>query len=532
MQMARGGARREIRRNTVLNHQIARTLRGIGFSGALLLLAGCATPRDALTPAAVPSHNGPIASLREAAGPVTPISYTSPPTQITDLPVELQAAWDKAGLSGNSLSLVVAELGQPPLSAINPSAARNPASVMKLVTTYAALEGLGPGYTWRTELLTAATALPRPDGTLPGPLYIRAGGDPQLALADVWRMLRELRLRGIRSLPGIVIDRSVFGDVAIDPGAFDNAPDRVYNASPDALVVGYGAVRLAAYADPASRAWRIQLDPPLTGVRVDNQLRATTAACPGSPAVRTQQTEDAHGLTLRLTGTVALSCGDFSLYRLVLGQPEHAARTLQTLWRDLGGELTGLIVEGTVPPGAVVLAAEDSKPLSEQIRTVNKLSNNVMARMLLLTLGREYGTGPATPHSGGLAVQQVLHEQGLAFPEMVIENGSGLSRHGRISAASLAAMLHAAWNSPRMPEFLSSMAISGEDGTVRRRLRNSSSRGRAHLKTGTLRDVTALAGYVQGASGKRYILVSMINDAAAYKAHSFNNQLVEWLSNR
>lgn len=498
----------------------------------MIVLAGCAAPREAQTPSAGPSASGPISSLQESTGPAAPVSYAVTPTQITDLPADLQAAWSKAGLPARSLSLVVAEVGRPPLAAINPAEPRNPASVMKLITTYAALEGLGPGHTWRTELLTTAAAQPRPDGTLPGPLYIRASGDPQLELAELWRLLRELRLRGIRSLPGIVIDRSVFGDVAIDPGAFDDAPDRVYNASPDAFIVGYGALRLAAYADPAARNWRVQLDPPLAGVRIDNQLRASTAACPGSPAVRTQQTEGANGLTLRVTGTVALSCGDFSMYRLVMGQPEYAARALQTLWRDLGGELTGPIVGGKAPLDAVVLAAEESEPLSDQIRTVNKLSNNLMARMLLLALGREYGNGPATTQSGALAVRQVLRDLGLEFPEMVLDNGSGLSRQGRISAASLAAMLDTAWASPRMPEFLSSMAISGEDGTVRRRLRNSSSRGKAHLKTGTLRDVTALAGYVQGASGKRYILVSMINDAAAYKAHTFNNQLVEWLSNR
>src|SRR5690606_19868930 len=148
--------------------------------------------------------------------------------RLNELPADIQQAWQKTGLPESALALVVAEINQAPLVAINPSAPRNPASVMKLITTYAALEGLGPSYTWSTELLAGPAASTSADGVLSTPLYIRAGGDPVLKLADAWSMLRDLRLRGIRVLPGIVVDRSVFGQVAIDPGAFDNSPDRVY----------------------------------------------------------------------------------------------------------------------------------------------------------------------------------------------------------------------------------------------------------------------------------------------------------------
>src|SRR5690606_27073859 len=210
---------------------------------------------------------------------------------------------------------------------------------------------------------------------------------------------------------------------------------------------------------------------------------------------------------LQVSGTVALSCGDFSVYRLAFAPREHAARMMQHMWSELGGQLTGTVIDGRVPPDAITLTAHESLPLADQIRTVNKQSNNVMARMMLLTLGQQPGL-PATPQSGAAAVARVLAARGLSFPELVIENGSGLSRDARISAASMASMLNAAWASERMPEFISSLAIAGEDGTVRRRWKTESTRGKAHLKTGTLRDVSALAGYVQGASGKRYVLVS------------------------
>ena len=497
------------------------------------MLAGCSTPREANTPAPGPLSSisaSSQAGLHGASRAYTPASYASAASSIQGLPPALQDIWRNSQLPDDALSLVVAEVGQAPIVAINPIRPRNPASVMKLVTTYAALEGLGPGHTWRTELLTAANALPRPDGSLPGPLYVRATGDPELRVEDVWRMLRDLRLRGIRSLPGVVVDRSVFGSVSIDPGAFDNTPDRLYNASPDALVVGFGAVRLLHIPDFATGTWQVHMDPPLPGVRIENQVKASKARCPGPPAVRSQQTSAVGDLTLRLSGTVALSCGEFTLYRLVLPQPEHAARIFEQMWTELGGKLTGPIVSGMVPPGAIALASHQSPPLSDMIRTINKQSNNLMARMMLLSLGEQYGVAPATATSGANAIARVLADEGLVFPELVIENGSGLSREESISAGSLASMLNAAWASPRMPEFLSSMAIAGEDGTVKRRWKNGEARGRAHLKTGTLRNVSALAGYVQGASGRRFLLASLVNDPKAHNVRAFNDKLVAWLS--
>jgi len=217
---------------------------------------------------------------------------------------------------------------------------------------------------------------------------------------------------------------------------------------------------------------------------------------------------------------------------LALAQPEHTARVLQALWESLGGQLTGPVMDGLVPPDAVVLTSHQSPPLSDVVRTVNKSSNNLVARMMLLALAREYTGQPATAQAGQAAVQQVLAHQGLRFPELTIENGSGLSRVGRVSAASLAAMLNTAWSSPRMPEFVSSLAIAGEDGTMRWRLRNNNARGAAHLKTGTLRDSSAIAGYVNSASGKRYLVVAMVNHPKAYATRGFADSVVAWVSQR
>jgi D-alanyl-D-alanine carboxypeptidase/D-alanyl-D-alanine-endopeptidase (penicillin-binding protein 4) len=454
------------------------------------------------------------------------------PTSVNVLPHELAQAWRASKLPGGSISLVVQELGGQRLLSINAKEPRNPASVMKLVTTWSALSSLGPNYVWRTELLSEPGARLGANGVLAGPLYLRASGDPFFLLQDLWTLLRDLRLHGVRQIGDLVVDRSIFGSIATDPGAFDGAPDRPYNASPDALMVGFGAMRLIFMPDPVARRWRPVIDPPLPGVSVSGQVEWSDAVCPGPPEVATEPVITQQGITLRLAGKVAGSCGEFSLYRLALSQPDYATAVFRMLWRDLGGTFTGQVRSGLVPPDAVPLVAHESPPLGDVIRTINKRSNNVMARLLLLTLGAEGGRRPATEESSAAVVRRVLASQGLSMPELVIDNGSGLSRSGRVSADSLASLLTVAWNSPYMPEFMSSLAIAGVDGTVRRRLRDKDTRGMAHLKTGTLANVRAMAGYVLSASGKRYVVVSIVNDKRAQAVRDFDDALIKWLADR
>ncbi|MVW79545.1 D-alanyl-D-alanine carboxypeptidase/D-alanyl-D-alanine-endopeptidase [Bordetella sp. 02P26C-1] len=448
------------------------------------------------------------------------------------MPAELASTWKASGLPDSALSVVVQELGGPRLMAINADEPRNPASVMKLVTTWAALSELGPNYIWRTDFLIEPGDRYNTDGVLKGPLYLRAGGDPYLMMKDLWVLLRELRLRGVKMINDLVVDRSIFGDVSIDPGAFDGAGDRAYNASPDAFMVGFGALRLLFAPDPVAQKWIPVIDPPLPGLRLEGQVNWSTARCPGPPAVTTEPVLTQQGVTIRLGGTVAGSCGEFSLYRLALSQPELAEALFRLLWRELGGSFTGKVRAGKVPADAVVLASHESPPLTEAIRQINKQSNNVMARTVLLTLGAERGARPATPQTSEIVAKSVLASQGLSMPELILDNGSGLSRNGQVSAQSLASMLTAAWQSPLMPEFMSSLAIAGIDGTMRRRLRDDGTLGMAHLKTGSLRDVRAVAGYVQGASGKRYVVVSMVNDPKAAAVRAFNDALIGWLTSK
>lgn len=448
------------------------------------------------------------------------------------LPAELQSAWQKTGLPDSALSLVVKEVDGPDLISINANTPRNPASVMKLVTTWAGLLGLGPEYRWRTELYAQKFTVDQ-QGTLKGPLYIKAAGDPVFSIADLWSLLRDLRLRGVKNLTEVVVDRSIFGSVGIDTYAFDGAGDRPYNASPDAMVVGLGAARIVMQPDAQNKQWLAFIDPPLPGVRLDNQLEWSNQRCPGSPAVQTEvQRSTDRGIVIRLKGQAAGSCGEFSLYRLALDQPQFFESVFRMLWRELGGTLARGFSSGTVPKNADLIVWHDSVPLADVIRLINKQSNNLMANHLLLSLGTLAAQSGAQNHHGASVATRLLNESGVDTRGWEIDNGSGLSRIAAVTAQGLSQMLQQAWTSPLMPEFMSSLAISGVDGTVRRRLHENEVRGRAHLKTGTLRDSRALAGYVLAANGKRYILVSIANHAQAAAIRPFNDALVKWIAER
>lgn len=471
-----------------------------------------------------------VATALKRAMVVAGLGLVSVQLWAQQLPTELQQAWKNTRLADQSLSLVIKEVGGPTLVQYNSTVSRNPASVMKMVTTWAGLSALGPEYVWRTTVYTQPNATVDEAGTLQGPLYIKAAGDPMFSIPDLWNLLRDVRMRGIKNLSQVVVDRSIFGNVAIDTYAFDGAGDRPYNASPDALMVGFGASRLVFQPEPKTKKWLAFMDPPIPGVRVDNQVEWSNQRCPGSPVVSTRIQSGPSGITIQATGTAAGSCGEFSVYRLAMNQQDFFNGVFKMLWKELGGTLAHDITTGTVPSKAQALVWHDSKSLADQIRVINKQSNNVMATLLLLTMGNQFSGDGATIASGENAVIQTLRQQGVNTGGWRIANGSGLAREARVTANGMAQMLDVVWQSNYMPEFISSLAISGVDGTVRRRMRDEEVQGRAHLKTGTLRDSRALAGYVLGNSGKRYIMVSLVNGEGTAAVRPFHDELVKWLA--
>ena len=442
-----------------------------------------------------------------------------------ELPASVSRALEQAGIPARSVGIVVQAVdGETPLLAHNPRQSLNPASVMKLLTTYAGLELLGPAHTWRTEALTEATAS---EGRLDGNLYLRGSGDPRLGLEQFWLLLRQIRLRGVSEIRGdVVLDRSAFAVADHDPGAFDGQPLRPYNAGPDALLVNLASIRLTLLADPAHTAVRVIAETPSDGLRVNNRLSLGREACGDW---REQIRPTVNGQTIELGGSFPAACGEKALHLMPWTADTQVEGLFRALWHELGGSFSGRVRGGRTPATASVVATQESPPLAEVIREINKYSNNVMARQLFLSLD---GERPATADGARRQVGSWLQAKGLKMPELVLDNGSGLSRSERISAEGLAQLLRAAWQSPVMPEFIASLPLAGVDGTLRKRLNGSAAGGRAHLKTGYLEGVRAVAGYLLDQGGRRWIVVCLINDPKARLGKPAIDALLLWLAER
>jgi len=398
----------------------------------------------------------------------------------------------------------------------------NPASLMKLVTTFAGLDLLGPAYTWSTPVWLQGQVS---NGVLEGNLVIKGNGDPKLVLERIWLMLRRVQQAGVREIRGdIVVDRSAFVPGETNPADFDGEPLRPYNAGADALLLNYRSLLLTFTPDPAHGVAVVSVDPPLAGVRADATVPLVAGPCDDWRG--TLQGDFADPARLALRGTFQAACGE-KIWPLAYADPKtYNERALVGLWREAGGKLDGVVRDGVAPatPPSFELR---SPALADVVRDINKLSNNVMAQQLFLTLGATQ-RGAGTPEAARALMLQWLHDRiGRAATGTVIVNGSGLSRDSRLSALALGRVLQVAWGGPVMPELMSSFPIAGIDGT----LRNSrGTPGRAHLKTGSLRDVVGVAGYVLGDSGKRYILVAIVNHPNANAARPALEAITEWVA--
>jgi len=452
---------------------------------------------------------------------------------LTQLPPVVATALSAAGIPKSNIGVYVQDTdAQQPLLAVGAERALNPASAMKLVTTYAGLSLLGPAYTWKTEVYADA---PLHDGVLDGNLFIKGYGDPRLTMEDFWLLLGELRQRGLHEIHGdLVLDRSYFESATDDPARFDNKPSRPYNTLPDALLVNFKAIGLDFIPDPEHRDLTILASPSLPQVKITNHIALDDAPC-GEWADRLNLTAVDNGTDAALffSGNYSATCAEQKREYSVLDHPHYLHALFTLLWRELGGIFNGNVHDGNVPPTAHLLASHESPPLAEIVRDINKFSNNVMARQLFLTLGAAAGEGPpGTTDEARRVIQQWLMRKELDFPELVLENGAGLSRIDRVSAKNLGRLLLDAFHSPVMPELMASLPVIAVDGTTRKRLIGTDVAGQAHIKTGLLENARSVAGYLLDRQGRRIVVVFLINDSNAGNAQAAQDALLEWLYER
>ena len=450
----------------------------------------------------------------------------TPRATAQSLPPLIVTKFERAGIPREAVATLVQEVDNPrPLIKLNIHTPYNPASTMKLVTTSAALDLLGPTHTWKTQ----AYALGEIQGeTLRGDLLIKGNGDPKLVFEHLWLFLRKIRATGIRKIKGrLLLDRSHFKPVPFDPAAFDNEPMRAYNAGPDALLLNFKTLQFSFYPDEANQRVGVHIEPPVAGYTVDTPFLSDKRCKNWKKQMRAM----VNNKRIRFDGAYPAACGNkhWSMYQYMMSDNAYFGAVFKQLWRDLGGQFNGKVASGIAPEDATPLVEWTSPPLSQTIRDINKFSNNVMTRQLLLTIAAEIYAPPATVENGTTAIRHWLIRNGIMADELVIENGAGLSRIARISADTMGRILLMNWRSTLMPEFISSLPLAGMDGTMHRRASNMGVTGHSHIKTGSLKGVRALAGYVLASSGKRYVVVNFINHPNARRGSHAQDVLLQWV---
>ena len=444
------------------------------------------------------------------------------------LPREISRAFASAGVPLADVAIVVQETGrQKPLLDHQAQRSMNPASVMKLVTTFAALELLGRDHRWRTEAYLGG---PLVDGRLDGPLILKGGGDPKITIEQWDAFIAALRAGGLAEVAGdLVLDRSLFRLPPHDASQFDQQPQRPYNVGPDALLVNFKSVRVRFVPQGDGTGVDVVTEPALPQVAIGATPMPVDGPCGDWRAsLGAIVSSQAQAAAMAFPGRFPRECGERDWNFALLDHPNYVLGAFRASFGAAGGVFGGAVRDGRVPAGATPYAALESLPLYEVVRDINKLSNNVMARQVFLSLALVHSPPPATLDKAKAAVRAWLAKRKLALPELVIENGSGLSREERLSAGGLVRLLEAADASTVREEFASSLAVAALDGTVVRRFQNGSVAGQALLKTGSLEGVRALAGYVIDASGRRWSLAVIVNHPNAAQAQAALDAVVNW----
>lgn len=395
----------------------------------------------------------------------------------------------------------------------------NPASAMKLVTAFAALRALGPAFQWQTEFRSAAAA---GGGRLAGDIYWVGSGDPVMDQEDLLNVQQQLRNRGIRHIGGgLVLDRSVWPDTGSAAG-FEEDTGEAFATAPDPQMLAYKVVWLKPEFNLEGQP-AITLNPPLPDIPQDNRVRFTAgAACPSLSRYLSARYENG---VLQMSGNVPDACMGKEIFVNMLETPDFAAKSFVNQWRAAGGGIASGFRSGTAPDGAATLALHRSPTLAQVLKDMNKMSNNIIARTVFLTLGK-YGAAAHGGQNPEAAVRSQLAQAGLDGEALVLENGSGFSRRERLSARFLGEMLVKAYRSGFRQAFIDSLPVSATDGTLKDRFKARP--GELYLKTGTLKNVRALAGYYlpAGGSGNPLVIVAMVNSP---KSDYYANKLDNWV---
>ena len=443
------------------------------------------------------------------------------------LPASINKIIAKSGISKRDISIYIKEAGDggKVVASLNANKTRTPASVIKVLSTYAAVLKLGFNYRWQTKFYTTGTLS---HGILHGDLLIKGFGDPTLNGEDLEKIISYIKAEGIRQIKGnIVIDRSYFKVGNRDSSGFDEHPYSAYNAMPDAMMFNERVITVCVEPKKNS-VYKKHVD---GSYKVINRLQRVNKPCRGRyswPGVKVDKSDVMP--TVILKGKISKRCAKRDVCKVLTKPYKSFYYALKDGLKQEGISVTGRLKLRKIPVNATELFTYYSDSLEKIISKTAKKSNNLYARHLLLLLGAKVYGAPATLQKGRDAVIKILSSKGaLGTGVLRIDNGCGLSRVAKLNAQLLASMLDHAYNRYGQ-RWMNTLSIAGVDGTIKRRFRGTVVRNRAWMKTGTLRRVKNIAGYVKNRAGKRYTVVILVNSTKAkYHGAKLQNEIIKWL---
>ena len=425
---------------------------------------------------------------------------------------------------------------------------------MKLVPSFIALDTLGADFVWHTRVYHTGLVI---GDRLHGDLIIQGSGDPKMTHERLKQLLYKVQSSGIRHIDGdIIIDSGVFKNVSKDPAAFDNSPLRPYNASPDGFLVNFSTIGIKSYPLNDDQA-NLTYTPKLANYALPSIINTRSAAC---GQARYSLAPEWQAKQLVLNTHLPNSCQEHAFYVAYPDAKDFAARVIAAKWQELGNTLSGHVITqeapyttmkstksthglAALPISPLPIVSYPSLNLTQQIYDINHFSNNVMTEQVALSIGvydkvdnktldkainsshslYQFGTPTATSYPVALQTINQWWQTNLSTPPPHLTNGSGLCRDCTITAANLSELLTYAYSHPSFNAYVNSLGIAGVSGTITahsERLPESAAIGRAWIKTGTLNNVTSMAGYVKGLSGQDYVVVGLINSEQAHNAYT------------
>lgn len=441
------------------------------------------------------------------------------------LPENIANKIKQAGFDESSVSIVVEPLGKQSVEKTTKishqaDVMRVPASTQKLIATAAALDELGADYRWTTSVYQHGLTV---GGVLYGDLIIRGSGDPSMTHTQLATLLQSIYAKGITHIVGdIVIDDRAFKDVAFDTAAFDGQATRAYNASPDAFLVNFGTLEIDILPAVGEKTALVQVLPRLAEFDVPTSIGANDGKCSRSNEPSISLAKD----KLTLQGQIGTECGRVSKWVAYPDAKLLATKAVKGEWKKIDADFSGQVRLLDEHQDQALLKVYDyrlpivhhfSRPLSEQVKDINHFSNNVMTEQVALSLPLAKGA-KVSDYPSAFAFIDQWWRQHISEPAPKMSRASGLCRDCQVSASSLASLLKYAYQSDFFDGYLASLPIAGQSGTMKKfadRNPDSPAIGRAWLKTGTLADVAAVAGYAKDKQDRWYVLVAIINAPSA-----------------